>query len=102
MCCGGPNEIGFDIAQLKTGDQIIILAGEGDPVVERDKIDIVWKKSGFSALTAGGIEISCWTISKVVRTGHHFEDYLVSAEAKAIWREIQDNLPDDIVLSEPE
>ncbi len=106
MAYGGnfpfPNTLQLQIGTLERGDQIIVLMGEGFPKVERDTIDIVWKVTGYNALTAGGITINAQTITKLVRTGQHFEDFLASEQAKAIWEQAQADLPDDLVKTEPE
>lgn len=104
MCCGGmyPNILGILISQLKPGDQVIILKGEGIPPVQKETTDIIWKVDLFSALTAGGISLSCKTISDLPLTGISFEEFLVSDQAKAIWKEIQDNLDSEEPESEPE
>ncbi len=103
MCFGiFPNPVDEDIAKLQVGDQIIVLAGEGYPEFERDRVDIIWKIDGFSALTAEGISINCHNISKVVRTGNYFDSFLASAEAKAIWQNILENRDETHVTTEAE
>ncbi len=103
MCFGSlPNGAGVEISTLKVGDQIIVLAGDGSPEFERDRVDIVWKVDGFSALTAGGIALSCQNVSKIVLTGNHFDDFLASPEAKAIWKSVQERPSLDSFESEPE
>ena len=102
MCGSYPNPVGMSISELRIGDQIVVLAGEGHPEFDRDRVDIVWKVSGFSALTAGGISINCHNVSKIVRTGQNFDVFLASDEAKAIWNEILANRGDDIVTTEVE
>jgi len=91
MCGGGmsyPNPIGERISQLKPGDQVIILKGEGSPAAWEETCTIIWKVSGYSALTADGIAISCQNLSDLIITGNHFEPYPVSPEAMQIWDEI--------------
>ncbi len=104
MCCGGmyPNFLGILISQLKPGDQVIILKGEGYPPVQNETTDIIWKVDLFSALTAGGISLNCMTISDLPLTGTSFEEYLVSEEAKAIWKDIQALKDSEEPDSEPE
>ena len=39
MCCGGmnyPNPLGLRISELKPGDEVIILKGEGSPAVAEE------------------------------------------------------------------
>ena len=102
MCGSYPNPVGISIRELSVGDQIIVLAGEGDPEFDRDRVDIVWKVSGFSALTAGGVSINCLNISKVVLTGNHFDSFLASDKAKAVWQEILDSNEATVFTPDPE
>ena len=90
MCCGSPypNGIGARISALQSGDEIIILKGEGTPPVAVETVTIVWKVDGFSALTAGGTALNCQNLSDLIPTGRRFETYQVTAEALQIWGEI--------------
>lgn len=90
MCCGNsfPNPIGVRISELKSGDEIIILKGEGSPPVAKETATIVWKVRGYSALTVSGVSISCTNLSDLIVTGRQFETYHVTAEALHIWGEI--------------
>ena len=91
MCCGGmnyPNPLGIRISELKPGDEVIILKGEGSPAVAEETTTIIWKVSGFSALTVSGVSISCMTISDLITTDHQFETYHVTSEALRIWGEV--------------
>lgn len=91
MCCGGmnyPNPLGVRISTLKPGDEIIILKGEGYPAVAKETATIVWKISGYSALTVSGVSISCMNLSDLIVTGHRFETYQVNAEAMRLWGEV--------------
>lgn len=90
MCYGSlyPNGIGARINALKSGDEIIILKGEGTPPVAVETVTIVWKVDGFSALTAGGTALNCQNMSDVILTGRRFETYQVTAEALHLWGEI--------------
>ncbi|KKT32286.1 MAG: hypothetical protein UW19_C0025G0006 [Candidatus Moranbacteria bacterium GW2011_GWF2_44_10] len=106
MCCGGsmyPNRLGVRISQLKVGEQIIVLAGEGYPSFERDRVDIVCSVDGYSALTAQhAIAINCNNISAVIPTGNHFDDFLISPEAKEILKAIKSDSDQESFDSEPE
>lgn len=88
-CCGGmfPNALGFDISRLRSGEEIIIFVGEGDPKTDRNIVDTIWLVSGFSALTAKGYTISCRTITKLVRTGNFHSHFAVSDAALKIHRD---------------
>ena len=91
MCCGGmnyPNPLGIRISELKPGDEVIILKGEGSPAVSKETATVIWKVDGYSALATNGTSISCMTISDLIVTGNHFQTYDVSPEAKQIWDEI--------------
>lgn len=90
MCCVNfyPNSLGIRISELKPGDEIIILKGEGNPPVPKETATIVWKVSGFSALTVNGVSISCVNLSDLIVTGRQFETYHVTSEALRIWGEV--------------
>lgn len=92
-----PNAIGEKIGHLTPGTEIIILAGEGYPAVSMDIVDIVWQVSGYSALTAGGVALSCRHNSDIILTDRHFDRYPVSDRALRIQKEI-DTLADVIDL----
>lgn len=96
------DSLGLQIKNLKRGDQVIVLMGDGDPKSERDTIDIVWKVSRSIAITASGIVLSPETITRLVKTGGHYEDFLASESAKDAWQRVQASLPEDDVTSEPE
>ena len=91
MCCGGmnyPNPLGLRISELKPGNEVIILKGEGSPAVPKETATVIWKVDGYSALATNGTAISCMTISDLITTGRQFETYHVSAEALHQWGEI--------------
>jgi hypothetical protein len=105
MGCGGmyyPTDLGIRISELKPGDEVIILKGEGYPAATEETTDIIWQVDRFSAFTAKGFRLSCKTNSDLIVTGRHFEEFLASDIAKAIWKEIQEDLKSEDPESEPE
>jgi len=89
MCFGSfPNPIGMLISTLSPGDEVIILKGEGYPMVQDETCTLIWKVDGFSALTVDGIALSCQNLSDLIVTGNKYETYKVSPEAMQIWGEI--------------
>lgn len=90
MCLGMsyPNPIGERISQLKPGDEIIILEGEGFPPVSKETCTLIWKIDRYSALTTDGISLSCTNVSDLIVTGNSFQTYDVSPEAMLIWGNI--------------
>ena len=90
MCFGGslPNSLGYLIASLEVGDEVII---------HEDKEDIttyIWNKDGFAALTASGHILTCKGNVYFEVTGNYLDEFEVSEEAKAIQAQI-DALPED-------
>lgn len=92
MCfgCFGPTAVGYKIAGLDKGTEIIILEGEGYPQTQKEKVDIIWVVAGYSALTAGGIILGCEYNSDIILTGRHFDVFPVSDEAKRIQKEVDE------------
>ncbi len=84
-----PNPIGVRISELQPGDEVIILKGEGYPAVQKETCTVIWKVSGYSALTIDGIRLSCNSLTDLIVTGNQFETYQVSPEAIQIWGEVQ-------------
>lgn len=87
MCCGHgmgmyPNSLGILISELKRGDEVIITKGEGYPPVPEETRDLILQVAGFSALTAGGVTLTCDTISQLVATGNNFEITKITPEAR--------------------
>ncbi|EKD52817.1 MAG: hypothetical protein ACD_61C00229G0001 [uncultured bacterium] len=90
MGCGGmyfPTNLGVRISELRPGDEIIILKGEGYPAVAQETTTIVWILAGFSALCIDGTAISCLNVSDFIRTGRHFDRFEISEEAKQMEKE---------------
>jgi len=98
-----PTELGIRISELKPGDEIIILKGEGYPAVEKETVATVWIVAGFSALCADGTTISCISISDFMLTGEHHDEFEVSEAAKqmeaeaAIRRAEQDRVLEELM-----
>ena len=86
MCYGTsyPNSLGWLIAGLSVGDEIIIHV-KGQP----DIVTYVWQQSGFSALTASGHELSCHMEFDIEATGNNNPDFEVSDVAKARLAQIE-------------
>jgi len=85
MCCGRfdrPNSLGILISELKRGDEVIITQGEGYPPVQKETRDLVLQVARFSALTAGGVTLTCDTISQLVATGNCYEITTITPEAR--------------------
>ena len=80
-------QMGYAIASLSPGDEIIIRKGFGDPKTEKEIKDIIYNIHCFSALTANGIQLMCRDAIGIKRTGKHFTEYDVSPEAKKILKE---------------
>lgn len=104
MCfgCFGPTAVGYLIGSLDKGTEIIILQGEGVPQVEKEKVDIIWIVSGYSALTAGGIIIGCEYNSDIILTGRHFDVFPITDEAKRIQKEVDEMFGEQNDVDEPE
>ena len=85
MCLGGmyPNNSGIDISALEVGDEIIIReAGQ------EELTTYIWKKDGYSALTASGHILSCLSDLEFEVTGNHTDDFEVSDKARNILLQI--------------
>lgn len=80
------------IESLKKGDEVVIPSGIGNPAIESERTDIVAEICCFSALTAGGIKVSCYDGTKIQRTGRHFDSFELSPEAIALLTEL--GIPD--------
>jgi len=73
------------IAQLRSGDEIIILKGEGYlPVFEETEAIIAFVDGG-SAICNDGTCISENCISDLIPTGRRYETYKVNGEAMRLW-----------------
>lgn len=95
-----PNPLGIAISQLQTGDEIIVLQGEGTPEAAEDTLCVVVAVSGFSALTSTGISISCMNISDLIVTGRHFDEYEISEAAAAILAEIEEKRRQEAMIND--
>lgn len=90
MCIGMSDPylpFGIVIAQLNSGDEVIIRAGIGftkNPRPNEDTREIIVKVDDLSALTASGILLSCKDGRGVKATGKHFDDFELSSLAKEI------------------
>lgn len=79
------------IAKLQPGDKVVIRAGAGDPAQAEDATDHILAVEGFSALTAGGIGLSCRDGGLITVTGESVpvDQLEISSEALEKWEEIQ-------------
>lgn len=98
-----PTDLGIRIGELKSGDEIIILKGEGYPAVDKETMTIVWIVAGYSALCADGTTISCLTISDFIPTDRHHDNFVISDAARQMEEEArlrrmeQDKLFDELL-----
>lgn len=78
------------IPTLKLGDEVMIGANAGYPAKETPHTDIILSVSGFSAITADGVLLSCDDDSLVTKTGRQFAwgEFRLSDEVHAVLHEL--------------
>lgn len=76
------------IANLRPGDEILILKGEGYLPVLQETAAIIAFVDGGSAICHEGTVISENCISDLILTDRHHESYEVNMEAMRIWNQV--------------
>ncbi|KKT42380.1 MAG: hypothetical protein UW64_C0005G0026 [Microgenomates group bacterium GW2011_GWC1_44_37] len=91
MCAGNyfSSNLGIIISQMTPGTEVIILAGEGIPAVEKETVDIILVVTDIYALTAGGIRLSPMANSDIIFTERHFDKFPICDKARQIQAEVQ-------------
>ncbi len=69
--------------KLRSGDEVKIQAGRGDPETTEEVTEVIAEVSGFSALTNTGRKLMCTDASGIATTGNR-PGYKVSPKAQRL------------------
>jgi hypothetical protein len=69
------------LSQLLSGEEVVILKGEGFPPVLKETTAIVWQIYGSTVVTSDGITLKSSNLTDLIRTGRRFETFQTTHEA---------------------